>query len=321
MKLSSLKDDSKIIKLKAIIDKKCSVIKAVCYKSQKYLFRGIDDYHATKTIRGVQIAKDVWFLNSPKGRTSLHSSKVTHDFMTSMQNQAGWPLDRTNSIFAISNAEKAREFGGIGLVLPIDGFHFAWNFRFEDKIYSSIDRLYAELDANGAMAGDGYKDAQYFETHIENVVVRMHIAQFPNMSHKEFYAIPEVFAVTKELRFLHINVKTLEDYILWLEAVKADLIVFKQKFAKEIEASNMTARLEAVFTSLDATQASCETRSKHIDPKMILDDLGWKLGTNTKDLVAALKSSHEMMIRGHYIWISERSPYYKPIAEYLHGLE
>lgn len=114
---------NKMHRLFGQLDKKCSQIMNVYRQEGQYLYRAINTNN------------DIFYSTPRVNRKPLDSNKDYHNLVIRLMKELGIEARRDNSTFCIGSRNVAKRFGNhVYVIIPFDGFSFAWSEESTDMI-------------------------------------------------------------------------------------------------------------------------------------------------------------------------------------------
>lgn len=274
----------------SIIEKECSQFVSEMKKAKRLLFRGIDAKH------------DV-FYGKP------HVNRIPTDTNSGIQRKidkllliAGFKALRSNSIFATSSVGQAEEYGEPFFIFPKNGYSFTWSSKHSDWVpdlqslgIKTVDWTNINYDVIEDFIDIISNLDEVFETYDnpENKILIKKIKNYPNYKN-----------VIKTLNNVGGTIENLEDdeeleekYVQSLADAFTLLITIQEKL--NFKWPNL--KISKIKQMNRVIEIAKEHSKKNKTSKTDALSFITKNGLKNTDMVAALKSGHEVYINGEYI--------------------
>ena len=250
--------------------------------SKTILYRGTAKFHMTKT----DLFPGFYETMPREERGPLNSSSQAHNKFVQLQKMANWPLNRSNSLFAVASRGEAANFGTVGFLLPLNGFKCAYNAHNADYTYNSEAEIYQRGEDE---LGTAINEDRFFEE----------LRDIMDMSDLKSQI---EYTRLKTINGNAVGRLKLDDFISLLAKAIPLIKSLEQKTAKHENMGSENARLwEIAWLFENAYKIYIKRRSQ--TPHEILANNGWRLVEHPDDLIAAFRSQNELMIRGKCLWI------------------
>ena len=276
----------------SIIEKECSQFVSEMKKAKRLLFRGID---TTK--------HDVFYGRPRVDRQPMDTNIEIQRKIDKLLLVAGFKALRSNSIFATSDASQAEEYGEPYFIFPKNGYSFTWSSKHSDWV--------PDLQSLGMKTVDWTK--------INYDVIEYFIDVLSDLDESfETYDYPENKVVIKKIKnypnFKNI-IKVLNDVGGTIENLDDDDEVLEEKYVQRLADAftlliTIQERLNFKWPDFKISylkqmnrviEIAKEYSKKNKTSKTDTLNFVTKNGLKNTDMVAALKSGHEVYINGEYI--------------------
>jgi len=103
------------------IEQHCSDILSVYQNINRFLYRGIDGATAP-----------LIFGETPTNRPAKDTPCDIHERINNIFRESNFIARRDNSIFCTSRKDRARDYGRLYVIFPMNGFNYTWSTEIED---------------------------------------------------------------------------------------------------------------------------------------------------------------------------------------------
>lgn len=310
--------DPKLLQYFTYIEQNCSDFLKSAQAADKFLYRGQRDTKLPVFVGRPRADRE------PKD-SSVEAQKLADKCLTIM----GFKALRSNSIFTSADYSQADNYGTVYAIFPKNGFDFTWSPKHDDLVIHST----GELTGHGGDDENVYYDWNYVledytdignNTYESDVVSWITDSSTINYNKAEALAkivrkTPEFGTMQKALKeWYKLDDESKEDKVVktLVSTVSAMFAFDDLKLVKGWLSANHRKKLEKFLKEAQ------DKLSNAVDPKAVSKDkaLAEKvikhMGFTKENLVAALKSEHEICILGEYVAVNADT-YKKELRRYF----
>lgn len=294
--------DEKTLKYFAYIEANCGEYLKAVRETGKVLYRG---QHESKSPIFVGYPRED---RRPKDSDG-EAQKLYDKYLTIM----GFKALRSNSIFTSSSEKQAGDYGEIYAIFPKDGFSFTWSTKESDLVLNKVSQVTKNHIGPEEIFYEYVDDLESLDNYLEDFIHYRNDYKDERMALKKSPAVKDFkskYNKWGDLDYWRDSSQKMYDGALavaaaYLEICKLYPIVKSKMPKKFTQASNVIKNIQKK-TGKASINSEKENAEKMVKSYRLLD-------TN---LVAALKSQHEVCVLGEYVAVSV-DVYRKQINQYF----
>jgi hypothetical protein len=234
----------------------------------------------TLLYRGMHVKTQKAFIGHPRAdREPVDTSEETQAMVDNALSKAGFKALRGNSLFTSADLGVAEQYGKAFAIFPMDGFKFTWSTKYNDFYSDFISKLEDSADLN-------------YSATIEQIDYEFSIIE--DRTSERFYNTQN-WNEENPGRKKPLPKKFLTPQ--WFAVIERGETPEQIDYYVERYAKNKTIMASPQFRKLYA---------RMIKRKNIYSNIVKMAGFSQTNLVAALKSDHEIYILGDYVAIPEK---------------
>jgi hypothetical protein len=303
--------DEKLLKYFTYIEQNCSQFLTSVAASGKFLFRGQAD-----------ALLPVFVANPRPDRKPKDSNPAAQELFDNYLTIMGFKALRSNSIFTTSNYGQALQYGIVYAIFPKNGFDFSWSTEHDDLIIKHVSDIEPE-DSNASTLYYNVTDTALLdftsigEFLINNCNIDESDPKF-KVEHNKLAKSPIVKTLIKEIHnwgttipedntYAVIANQLLKIVSTYETALTSHPILKKCLTATDYKYLNkLIVKVKKQLTSIQD-----DTLLRSNAPKVIKN-----YGYTNKDMTSALKSTHEICVKGEYVAV-DYNRYQNELKQYF----
>lgn len=298
--------------------KECSEALEAFKTSGKLLYRGVraDDNGESPLA----------FLGMPRDdRRASDTSQKVHELLTKMFTTSGLKANRANSIFCSANRSQATGYGdAVYIIIPKNGFDFSWSPKYRDfysDFIEDIGNSLGDFKRKFEKGAGGEKEVQVYN----NTGMEIHevLSKMIDRADDVYYAEDQPAELQDIARKVTSISYDMQRWTYGTQLKMSNLPKFQaamKEFFEMVNALNTAPNIRAKFISdeemrdlgegfrfildqvekFNAEEAAQVKKLPQGENEKIINFIRVQNQFTDKDFVAALKSNHEICIRGEY---------------------
>jgi hypothetical protein len=275
--------DKKLLNAVAFINKHCSEFLKECKMANRFLYRGVRQSEA------------IFLGRSKHNRETMDSDENLSKSFDELLKIGGFKALRSNSIFATSSFTLANSYGPVFAVFPVNGFNFTWSGVERDLIISPDHKIANLLSSDTYISKKNTPILAQAFNYINNLLDRSDISNFPE----------SLLVILEHFPYESYDSDTVNQWLKqWSKFV--NYIQKRHKTLRpEVSKKLNYNKVNAITKQLKMINVQAKTKETKLQQAQQLIKT---LKLDQTNLVAAMKSEHEIYIHGTYVTIP--APYH-----------